>query len=121
MQMRGTVRLLASMGTAVLLACVVVLVTVVASMRSAVAAAERPNIVLVVTDDLEMGAIAKHYEIEEAALRAEGGAREGGAAEVLGPHLAGLGVVAEPGDVAGDAGRTAGTVACDKWCATCCK
>jgi N-acetylglucosamine-6-sulfatase len=52
MQMRGTVRLLASMGTAVLLASAVVLVTVVASMRSAVAAAERPNIVLVVTDDL---------------------------------------------------------------------
>jgi N-acetylglucosamine-6-sulfatase len=50
--MRRTVRLLASMGTAMLLASAVVLVTVVASMRSAVAAAERPNIVLVVTDDL---------------------------------------------------------------------
>ena len=35
-----------------LLASAVVLVTVVASMRSAVAAAERPNIVLVLTDDL---------------------------------------------------------------------
>ena len=52
MQMRRTVRLLASMGTAVLLACVVVLVTAAGSMKSAVVAAERPNIVLVVTDDL---------------------------------------------------------------------
>ena len=40
------------MGTAMLLASAVVLVTVVVSMGSAVAAAERPNIVLVVTDDL---------------------------------------------------------------------
>jgi N-acetylglucosamine-6-sulfatase len=52
MGLRRTVRLLASMGTAVLLASVVVLVTVVGSVRSA-AAVERPNIVLVLTDDLD--------------------------------------------------------------------
>ena len=40
------------MGTAVLLASVVLLVTVIGSARSMAAAAERPNIVLVVTDDL---------------------------------------------------------------------
>jgi N-acetylglucosamine-6-sulfatase len=50
--MKTTVRLLASMGTAVLLASVVVLVAVMGSARSMAAAAERPNIVLVVTDDL---------------------------------------------------------------------
>lgn len=40
------------MGTAVLLASVVVLVAVIGSVRSMAAADERPNIVLVVTDDL---------------------------------------------------------------------
>jgi N-acetylglucosamine-6-sulfatase len=51
--MRRTVRLLASMGTAGLLASVVVLVAVVGSARSmAAAAAERPNIVFVMTDDM---------------------------------------------------------------------
>jgi hypothetical protein len=40
------------MGTAVLLANVVVLVAVIGSARSMASAAERPNIVLVVTDDL---------------------------------------------------------------------
>jgi N-acetylglucosamine-6-sulfatase len=50
--MGRTVRLLASMATAVLLASVIVLVTVIGSVRSA-AAAERPNIVFVLTDDLD--------------------------------------------------------------------
>ena len=50
--MRRTVRLLASMGTAVLLASVVVLVAVIGSARSMAAAAERPNIVFVMTDDM---------------------------------------------------------------------
>jgi len=50
--MKRTVRVLASMGTAILLATVVVLVTVFGSMRSAIAA-ERPNIVFVLTDDLD--------------------------------------------------------------------
>jgi hypothetical protein len=39
------------MGTAVLLASVVVLVAVIGSARSMAATAERPNIILVVTDD----------------------------------------------------------------------
>lgn len=50
--MGRTVRLLASVATAVLLASVVVLLTVIGSMRSA-SAAERPNIVFVLTDDLD--------------------------------------------------------------------
>ena len=50
--MKRTVRVLASMGTAILLATVVVLVTVFGSMRTAIAA-ERPNIVFVLTDDLD--------------------------------------------------------------------
>jgi N-acetylglucosamine-6-sulfatase len=50
--MRKTVQMLASIGTAVLLASVVVLVAVIGSARSMASAAERPNIVLVVTDDL---------------------------------------------------------------------
>lgn len=50
--MGRTGRLLASVATAVLLASVVVLVTVIGSVRS-VAAAERPNIVFVLTDDLD--------------------------------------------------------------------
>jgi len=52
MGVKTTVRLLASMGTAVLLASVVVLLAVIGSARSMAAAAERPNIILVVTDDL---------------------------------------------------------------------
>ena len=40
------------MATAVLLASVIVLVTVIGSVRSA-AAAQRPNIVFVLTDDLD--------------------------------------------------------------------
>ena len=50
--MGRTVRLLASVATAVLLAGLVVMLTVIGSMRSA-AAAERPNIVFVLTDDLD--------------------------------------------------------------------
>ena len=50
--MGRTVRLLASVATAVLLAGLVVMLTVIWSMRSA-AAAERPNIVFVLTDDLD--------------------------------------------------------------------
>lgn len=46
------VRLLASMGTAVLLASVVILIAVVGLVRSMADAAEQPNVVLVVTDDL---------------------------------------------------------------------
>ena len=49
--MRRTVRLLASMGTAMLLASAVVLGTVIGSARSMAAAAERPNIIFVLTDD----------------------------------------------------------------------
>ncbi|MBA2715070.1 MAG: hypothetical protein H0U55_16150 [Rubrobacteraceae bacterium] len=49
--MGRTARLLASMTAALLLASVVVLVTVIGSARS-LGAAERPNFVLVVTDDL---------------------------------------------------------------------
>ena len=48
----GRVRLLASVATALLLAGLVVMLTVIWSMRSA-AAAERPNIVFVLTDDLD--------------------------------------------------------------------
>jgi N-acetylglucosamine-6-sulfatase len=51
-----TVRLLASVATAVLLAGVVVMLTVIGSMRSAVAA-ERPNIVFVLTDDLDINSL----------------------------------------------------------------
>jgi N-acetylglucosamine-6-sulfatase len=51
-RMRRTMRLVASLGTAVLLACAVVTAAVVGSARSVAATAERPNIVLVVTDDL---------------------------------------------------------------------
>jgi N-acetylglucosamine-6-sulfatase len=51
MGLSRTVRLLASMGTAVLLASVVVLATAFGSLRSA-AAAERPNLVFILTDDL---------------------------------------------------------------------
>ena len=51
-RMRRTIRLLVSLGTAVLLACAVVTAAVVGSARSMATAAERPNIVLVVTDDL---------------------------------------------------------------------
>jgi hypothetical protein len=43
---------LASVATAMLLASAVVLVAGIGSVRSMVAATERPNIVLVVTDDL---------------------------------------------------------------------
>ena len=50
--MRRTVRLLVSLATALLLASVVVLVSVISLMRPVAAAAEQPNIVLVVTDDL---------------------------------------------------------------------
>ena len=50
-RMRRTVRLLALVGTAVLLASVVALVTFIGSSRSMAAAAERPNIVFVLTDD----------------------------------------------------------------------
>src|SRR3954453_1473784 len=49
--MKITVRLLASMGTAMLLARAVVLGTVIGSARSMAAAAERPNIIFVLTDD----------------------------------------------------------------------
>ena len=49
--MGKTVPLLASMATAVLIAIVVVLITAIGSMKSATAA-ERPNIVFVLTDDL---------------------------------------------------------------------
>ena len=48
--MEKTVRLLASMGTAVLLASVVMVLTAIGSIRSA-AATERPNILFVMTDD----------------------------------------------------------------------
>ena len=48
----NTIRLLASMSTALLCASVVVLLAVMGSARSMAAAAERPNIVLVVADDL---------------------------------------------------------------------
>jgi N-acetylglucosamine-6-sulfatase len=51
--MGKAVRLLASVATAVLFAGVVVLVTVIGSVRSAAVAAERPNIVFVLTDDLD--------------------------------------------------------------------
>jgi N-acetylglucosamine-6-sulfatase len=50
--MRRTIWLLASMGAAILLASVGVFIAVVTLARSMAAAAERPNIVLVVTDDL---------------------------------------------------------------------
>jgi len=49
--MRSTLQMLASMGTAVLLASVVVLVAVIGSARSMASAAERPNILFVMTDD----------------------------------------------------------------------
>src|SRR5215212_8953462 len=49
--MKTTVRLLASMVTAVLLASVLVLAVVIGSARSMAAAAERPNIIFVLTDD----------------------------------------------------------------------
>jgi N-acetylglucosamine-6-sulfatase len=49
--MRSTVQKLASMGTAVLLASVVVLVAGIGSARSRASAAERPNILFVMTDD----------------------------------------------------------------------
>jgi N-acetylglucosamine-6-sulfatase len=52
MGMGKAVRLLVSMGTAMMLASAVVLVTGFGSARSMASAAERPNIVLVVTDDL---------------------------------------------------------------------
>jgi N-acetylglucosamine-6-sulfatase len=52
MGLSRTSRLLASMGTAVLLASVVVLATAFGSLRAA-AAAERPNIVFILTDDLD--------------------------------------------------------------------
>ena len=48
--MRRTVRLVASVGTAVLLASVV-LVTVIDSARSIAPTVERPNIIFVLTDD----------------------------------------------------------------------
>src|SRR5829696_8351700 len=51
-RMRRPVRLLASMGTAVLLASAVVLTTAIGSARSMAAAAEQPNIVFVMTDDM---------------------------------------------------------------------
>src|SRR5215213_4564951 len=51
MGMKTTVRLLASMVTAVLLASVVVLAVVIGSARSMAAAAELPNIIFVLTDD----------------------------------------------------------------------
>ena len=50
--MRRTVRLLASLGTAVLVACAVVTAAVFGSARSMAAAAERPNIVFIMTDDM---------------------------------------------------------------------
>ena len=49
-RMRRTVRLLASVGTAVLLASVV-LVTVIDSARPIAPTVERPNIIFVLTDD----------------------------------------------------------------------
>jgi N-acetylglucosamine-6-sulfatase len=49
--MRKTSRLLGSMATAVLLASVLALATVIGSARSMAAAAERPNILFVMTDD----------------------------------------------------------------------
>ncbi len=52
MRMGKAVRLLASMATALLFAGVVVLVTVIGSARSPAVAAEPPNIVFVLTDDL---------------------------------------------------------------------
>ena len=51
MSIGRTIRLVASLATAMLLARVVVLVTVMGSVRSMAAAAERPNIVFVLTDD----------------------------------------------------------------------
>lgn len=51
--MGNAIRLLASVATAVLFASVVVLVTVIGSVRSAAAAADQPNIVFVLTDDLD--------------------------------------------------------------------
>ena len=50
--MGKTVRLLASMATAVFIAIVVVMVTAIGSIKS-VTAAERPNIVFILTDDLD--------------------------------------------------------------------
>jgi N-acetylglucosamine-6-sulfatase len=50
--MRRLVRLLASMGTAVLLASLVVIVAAIGSARSAATAAEQPNILFVLTDDM---------------------------------------------------------------------
>jgi N-acetylglucosamine-6-sulfatase len=52
MKLGKTVRLLASLGTAVILATVVVLVAAIGALRSEASAAERPNIVFVLTDDL---------------------------------------------------------------------
>ena len=52
MGMGATVRLLVSMATAMMLASAVALVAVVGSARSMATAAERPNFVLVVADDL---------------------------------------------------------------------
>ena len=51
-RMRRTIRLLVSLGTAVLLACAVVTAAVVGSARSMATAAERPNIVFIMTDDM---------------------------------------------------------------------
>jgi hypothetical protein len=52
MSIGRTIRLLASLATAMLLASAEVLVTTIGLVRSTAAAAEPPNIVLVVTDDL---------------------------------------------------------------------
>src|SRR5215212_11902448 len=52
MGMGRAVRLLVSMGTAMILASAMALVTVVGSTRSMAAAAERPNILFVMTDDM---------------------------------------------------------------------
>jgi N-acetylglucosamine-6-sulfatase len=49
--MTSTVRLLAAMGSAVLLASGVVVLTIIGLPRSMAVAAERPNIVFVLTDD----------------------------------------------------------------------
>jgi arylsulfatase A-like enzyme len=51
-RMQRKIRLLASMSTALIFASVVVLLAAIGSARSMAAAYERPNIVLVVTDDL---------------------------------------------------------------------
>ena len=55
--MTSTVRLLTAMGSAMLLACGVVVLTIIGLPRSTAAAAERPNIVFVLTDDQFPGTV----------------------------------------------------------------